>query len=235
MLKNYIIIFGLLLFFRMTLQKTSFPCTYYTTDGLQIGFNKPYNMLEVQAATRLQEQYVCSCQTKRQHFPQIVHVYRDWFGKRVVYTSCGFSLKHCKKKVIDIPDHEQQLQCIFNNFVRTKLIHLDILPKNICIKNNNTICVIDFDIVFFLDGTNPTLETDKQKKFITEHSHTKSHILTDIEYNYQHNRPQHVWNADFTREMKQMSIDYYTFVDICFIFVYKLYTIYTSIKKQTIC
>ena len=237
MFENHLLILGLLLFVIMTLNKTIFPCVYFNQHGhINIGFNKPYNTLEVHAAIRLEQQYVCTCQKPRKHFPQIVRIYHDWFGKRVVYTACGFSLKHCGKQVTNIPDHEDQLRCIFNNFVRSKLLHLDLLPKNICIKNDNTICVIDFDIVWFLDNTNPPLETKKQKNFIKKHSRTKANLFPNIEYNYIHNRPQHLWNADFTRDFMESDIGSkgphnFKCVDICFICVYQLSNF--KMKKTT--
>ena len=114
---------------------------------------KPYNgltrysgfWLEYNCLQRLNNNFHCICKRRcPSHFP-IIKDYNN-YKKKFLLSYCGQSLDKKKRKIKNI---EEQLDCILYNLKRNNIIHLDILPKNICTNNRGIVFLIDFDIAIY--------------------------------------------------------------------------------------
>lgn len=106
--------------------------------------------LEKQCIKTLNKNFRCICKTKHIHFPKLLRYNKLKYELCLTY--CGESIYDIRqnkqnKKIINIVDIKEQIDCIIYNLKKSKIKHLDIHPsgKNICIFNNNII-LIDFDI-----------------------------------------------------------------------------------------
>ena len=164
-------------------------------------FNKSFVKHEVKALIRLNKNFKCIC-GKGFHFPKILHI----FDKNIEITNCGQSLDNSKTKIKDIHDHEKQIDCIFENLVKSKIIHLDIESKNICVNEKNVISLIDFDMVHFVedDIDEPISSGKMQTYWIDNNQKCKATpLMKDIQYNAKNNLKQDRWRKAFFRLMVQ--------------------------------
>jgi len=102
-------------------------------------------LLEYNCLNKLNKNYECICRDKVNHFPKIINVYLPHY--KFMLTRCGRSLNKLKKRVI-ITNLDEQLNCIIHNLYKNNIKHLDMTSdgKNMCIDENGTIAIIDFDI-----------------------------------------------------------------------------------------
>jgi RIO-like serine/threonine protein kinase len=162
-------------------------------------YKKTYVKHEVDALIRLNENYKCIC-GKGFHFPRIVHIFKN----HIEITNCGESLQRTKKKIQDIHSHEKQLNCIFGNLVRSKIMHLDIIPKNICVNEKNVISIIDFDMLHFLENEDfKSIGSVKMQKYWIENNRKLMArcLIQEIRYNAKYNLKQERWRKAFFRLM----------------------------------
>lgn len=154
---------------------------------------------EQTALTSLNSNFNCICGKRSYHFPKIIAKDKDY----TILSNCGKALHITEKKIVDIPDHEEQLNCIFRNLVLNKLMHVDIRPQNICINNDDVISLIDFDMIQYFDDRNDTIISDKMAKHWVN-KNRKSHaesLMNNIKYNYKHDIAQDRWKEAFFRLM----------------------------------
>ena len=163
-------------------------------------YKKTYVKHEVKALIRLNENYKCTCGRKGFHFPRIVHI----LDKNIEITDCGESLQKTKKRLRDIHDHKKQLNCIFENLVKSKIMHLDIVPKNVCVNERNVISLIDFDMLHFLENdVDKNIDSTKMKKYYIENNRMimARSLIQDVQYNDQFNLKQERWRKSFYKLM----------------------------------
>lgn len=116
----------------------------YMWTGLSI---KESYKLEKECLMRLSKKYECICSRKRQHFP-IIKKYDDKINK-LFLTINGISLDIINKLyniTLNVQNVNEQINCILHNLKKSKIVHLDLYPKNVCINLYGDISLIDFDI-----------------------------------------------------------------------------------------
>ena len=97
--------------------------------------------LETVCLHELNKNFECICGMNK-HFPILI---RDNSKTKTIEMShCGKCLNRLYK--IDIPNYENQIDCIIHNLKKCKIKHFDIAERNICILNKKIICLIDFGI-----------------------------------------------------------------------------------------
>ena len=143
--------------------------------------------LEKKALKLLNNNYICECSNHRNHFPKIIQ-YNDK-ENILLLTINGLSLEGYDKflkfvsKYSFIPKLEgieKQIDCINNNLKRNKIIHLDILPKNVCIDTDGTISLIDFDLCVINDKPEGIQITNRYNHYIKYNISVKSEILKSL-------------------------------------------------------
>ena len=102
-------------------------------------FNNEKKCLE-----KLNKNYNCICECKRNHFPKIIH--NDKKNRKMILSDQGVSLNEIDFFIYSRSDIIMQIDCIVNNLKKNKIIHLDIKPSNICININGVLSLIDFEI-----------------------------------------------------------------------------------------
>lgn len=116
-------------------------------------YSKKHTKDEENALLEIEKTFKCECGRNGYHFPKIVRIYKGFYGMRMDLTDCGNTHKDIigLNKQMVIPDLHEQLDCMINNLMRAKLIHLDIHKsgKNQCVQDDGLISLIDFDMVHF--------------------------------------------------------------------------------------
>ena len=98
---------------------------------------------EILALTLLKDNYRCTCEPKRKHFPVIKFSIPVTPYIGIIATNDkGETLKQTQNK--NIPNINQQCKCIYENLERSNIEHLDQNDNNICVDDNGTISLIDF-------------------------------------------------------------------------------------------
>jgi len=119
--------------------------SFKKSNGLTLS---EYFGLEKKCLELINKNYKCTCKKKRNHFPSIIRC--DTFRYEFELTDQGMSIDKMilKRKKINIRDVDEQIDCILDNLNRNGIRHLDLHDsgKNVCIANDNTISVIDFDV-----------------------------------------------------------------------------------------
>jgi len=162
-------------------------------------FKKSYIKHEVNALLRLNKNFKCVC-GKGFHFPKIV----NFLDKNIEMTNCGNSLQNSYHKIHYIYDHETQINCIFENLVKSKIMHLDIQSKNICVDENNVISLIDFDMLHFLeDDIDACIDSKKLQKYWNDNTRQlkTTSLIKEVQHNYKHNLKQDRWRKAFFSSM----------------------------------
>ena len=107
-----------------------------------------YFLLEKECLELIEKNYKCKCKKKRSHFPKIVksNLHKHEFELSDQGTSIDILIT--KNRKIDVPDIDEQLDCILDNLNRNKIRHLDLHDsgKNLCVDKYGTISLIDFDV-----------------------------------------------------------------------------------------
>nr|QFG74490.1 MAG: hypothetical protein [Megaviridae environmental sample] len=109
--------------------------------------------LEKDCLQIINNNFNCICKKKCYHFPEII----NYDNKRYKFflSIRGLSLNNyhrflnyniIKKIVLNKHQIEEQVNCITHNLEKSKVAHLDLASKNICIDNEGTLSLIDFDI-----------------------------------------------------------------------------------------
>ena len=109
---------------------------------LKIQSSKSYQK-EKYCLQKLESNYKCICKKKCNHFPKIVS-YNDKLNI-IVMTHHGYDCKYLNR-LIKVPDHKKQVECIVSNLKNSNLSQNDMLPKNICINSKGVITLIDYDL-----------------------------------------------------------------------------------------
>jgi len=109
---------------------------------------------EILALNLLQDNYRCTCEPKRKHFPVImfsipINPYIYIIAMNDKGESLGSNGKQTHKKII--PDISQQCKCINENLERSNVRHLDLHLNNVCVDGNGTISLIDFGCIIIND------------------------------------------------------------------------------------
>jgi hypothetical protein len=98
---------------------------------------------EILALTLLQDNYRCTCEPKRKHFPVIkFSIPVTPYISIITTDDKGETLEQTQNK--NIPNINQQCTCIYENLERSNIKHLDLNHNNICVDGNGTISLIDF-------------------------------------------------------------------------------------------
>ena len=116
---------------------------------------KRFILREIRALQILKSNYRCICGRNAYHFPEIIQ--GDQNKKLVQLKFCGENLQH---PYLPPTDTAEQVQCIHYNLTKSKIFHMDISKKNICIDNDGVIFLIDFDMCVFQNEPDPT-QSDK--------------------------------------------------------------------------
>ena len=112
------------------------------------------------------------------HFPKLIEVKKNRYIK---VTNQGIDLQKLKRtdKIITIYNLDKQLASIYDTLSKTGIAHLDLNDdgKNVCISNNGTISLIDFDIVHFVYNDNNSSLTSLMKNRIKIFTYCNSFTL----------------------------------------------------------
>lgn len=96
---------------------------------------------EVSCLRSLQRSYHCTCGASHSHFPVVIRS----GPRKFVMTHCGRRVDKLKKRARIPFNYWEQCNCIRKNLEKAGVMHLDIYPRNVCIRGD-TVCLIDFDV-----------------------------------------------------------------------------------------
>jgi hypothetical protein len=117
---------------------------------------------EILALNLLQDNYRCTCEPKRKHFPVIMFSIPVTPYLSIIATNDkGETLKQTQNK--NIPNINQQCSCIYENLERSNIKHLDMSHNNICVDGNGTISLIDFGWITINDTCKYNCKKMKEK------------------------------------------------------------------------
>tara|TARA_B110001469_G_C9474262_1_gene238135 strand:- start:46 stop:570 length:525 start_codon:yes stop_codon:yes gene_type:complete len=108
--------------------------------------------LEKQCLRKLNNNFTCICNNKREHFPRLQKC--DKYNHAFVLSNCGLSIdkytqmvKTGQLKPYKLKNYNKQINCILYNLNKCKIQHLDMhcSGKNLCINKKGVLSLIDFD------------------------------------------------------------------------------------------
>ena len=116
-------------------------------------------LLEKKCLTLLNNNFKCICSIARTHFPKIIKCDQNKF--KFILTHCGKNITEFHKargvgrngrgwRLSKRHEISKQVECIIHNLCLNKIIHHDIVAKNLCLNkdedNNYNLSLIDFDV-----------------------------------------------------------------------------------------
>ena len=154
------------------------------------GFTKKEEfIIEESCLTKLNNNFVCLCDNKCNHFPSII----SSSNGILKLSNCGVSLNNYKNFIlnkeidpISIINVEQQVKCILDNLEKNNIKHLDMCldGKNLCVSKTGILSLIDFNIAS-INNEHTTNEIKKRLEYYgftndSYNKYMKNRIMTTI-------------------------------------------------------
>lgn len=146
-------------------------------------------IIEKYCLEKLNNNFVCLCDNKCNHFPSIISSSNGIFK----LSNCGVSLDNYKNFVINkeidpisIINVEQQIKCILDNLEKNNIKHLDMCldGRNLCVSKTGILSLIDFNIAS-INNEHTTSEIKKRLEYYgtandSYNKYMKNRIMTTI-------------------------------------------------------
>jgi len=134
------------------------------SNGLDIS---EYILLEKECLELIEKNYKCNCKHKRSHFPKMLRFDRGKTEFELTDQGTSIDTMIAKKRKINIPDIDEQINCILDNLKKNKIRHLDLHDsgKNVCVDKHGTISLIDFDVASIGSIYRSTTLHDRAQKY----------------------------------------------------------------------